>query len=107
MTWLEAANLFFIVIGGITMPVLVHLAGKRDRERLALMNEIRGRMDHLDSCLDAIRRQVLGASATRADLEKIVTDFKTEIQQGIAAGAADRADLRSRIFRLEGRGLGP
>lgn len=107
MTWLEATNLFFIIVGGITMPVLIHLAAKRDRERLTLMNEIRGRMDHLDKCVDEVRRQVLGASATREDLEKLVRNFRTEIKEAIASGSADRADLRTRIFRLEGRGLGP
>lgn len=106
MTWLEALNLFFIVIGGITMPILIHMAAKRDRERLSVLGEIRSRMDGMDKRFDTIQKQVLGASATRADLEKLVTDFRVEIREAVAAGAADRADLRGRIFRLEGRGLG-
>ena len=89
------------LFSAIVTPFLLRSLSRQDADRALLREEFHTRLNHLDSCFDALKAQVLGDTCTREDFAALQVNLNSTMDRMRTAISGDTNGLHARIMRLE------
>jgi hypothetical protein len=109
MSWSDGIALATLAVGlfsGLGIPLVIYFLKSSDSDRAEMKQELHGRLDHLDECLDDTRQAMLSRMVTKEDM----ANHRIEVQEIITrirdASSKESLALHERIYRLENRAFG-
>jgi len=99
--WLQTAQLILTMVATIGVPVIINNMRGQNAHRETVRVEMHGRLNHLDECVDDLKKRVLGESASRAELARLQAEVVDTLNRMRLAISAETNGLHQRIMRLE------
>lgn len=99
--WVQVATLVAVVFSGLGVPFIIRTLNRQDQDRQTLRTEMHEKFDHLDSCVDELKRRVLGEVCTRNDIIATKAETNETLNRMRISLSNETNGLHQRIMRLE------
>lgn len=99
--WLQIATLAAVILSGAGVPFILRTLGRQDFDRQTLRAEMHEKFNHLDYCVDDLKKRVLSETCSRADVLLVKAETNDSLNRVRLAVSNETHGLHQRIMRLE------